>query len=125
MKSNLSETIEEIGRRGELEQEKLFYLLLNRQEEMRQELEEVPSYQKNLDFERLQYIIEAYRSHMRRGRDLFDQLTGWLQRMKQSRTEKSGEECENEYPMDAYYHMAVAEQEKDLRHMYPQRFEDE
>ena len=71
MKSNLSETIEEIGRRGELEQEKLFYLLLNRQEEMRQELEEVPSYQKNLDFERLQYIIEAYRSHMRRGRDLF------------------------------------------------------
>ena len=122
MKSDLSETIGEIGRRGEMEQDKLFCLLLNMQEKMRQELAEDPDYQKSLDLERLQSVIEDYRKHIREGRDLFDQLTGWLQRMEQSTAGKRREGYDSVYPMDTFYHMAVAEQEQDLMRLYPARF---
>ncbi len=122
MKTDLSETIGKIGRKGELEQDKLFCLLLNMQEKMRQELTENPTYRRTLDLERLQSIIESYRIYIRQGRDLFDQLTGWLQRMEQSEAGKRREESDSTYPMDTLYHMAVAEQEQDLQRLYPARF---
>ena len=122
MRSDLSETIEEIGRRGEMEQDKLFCLLLSMQEKMRQELTEDPNYKQSLDLERLQSVIDDYRKHIRKGRDLFDKLTGWLKRLEQNTAGKQGEESESIYPMDTIYHMAVAEQEQDLQRLYPARF---
>ena len=132
MKTDLSETIRETGRRGELEQEKLFCLLLEMLGKMRQELAEDPTYRKTLDMERLQTITDSFRIHMNQGRDLFDQLNGWMQRIERSAYKGSAEEtgCKetdsedagSEYPVDTLYHMAVAEQEQELRRLYPSRF---
>ena len=124
MKPKLSETICEIGRKGELEQDKLFCLLLQMQEKLRQELSEDPTYRRTLDLERLQSITTDYRAYIQRGRDLIDQLTGWLKRAEQNE-EREGTGIpgfsgvrESDYPMDALYHMAVAEQEQELQHLH-------
>lgn len=132
MKTDLSETIRETGRRGELEQEKLFCLLMEMLGIMRQEIAEDPTYRKTLDMERLQTIMDSFRVHMNQGRDLFDQLNGWMQRIERSAYRSSDEEADSretdseekgsEYPVDTLYHMAVAEQEQDLRRLYPSRF---
>ena len=122
MKTDLSEAVGELGRRGELEQDKLFCLLLNMRERMRQELTEDPDYQGTLELERLEAIIDCYREHMRQGRDLFDRLSGWTQRMDKKRAKKDRESEESDYPVDTYYHMAVAEQEQELLRLYPTRF---
>ena len=122
MKKMFYETIRETGRRGELEQDKLFCLLLDMQENIRQDLAENPDYRRTLELERLQAVTNAFRRHLREGRDILDQLTGWLQRVENSEDREEENSSETEYPMNTLYHLAVAEQEKDLQQLYPSNF---
>ncbi len=122
MKKMFYETIRETGRRGELEQDKLFCLLLDMQENIRQDLAENPDYRRTLELERLQAVTNAFRRHLREGRDILDQLTGWLQRVENSEDREEENSSETEYPMNTLYHLAVAEQEKDLQQLYPSKF---
>ena len=122
MKKMICETIRETGRRGELEQDKLFCLLLDMQENIRQDLAENPDYRRTLELERLQAVTNAFRRHLREGRDILDQLTGWLQRVENSEDREEENSSETEYPMNTLYHLAVAEQEKDLQQLYPSKF---
>ena len=122
METKLCEMIQETGRKGELEQDKLFCLLLDMQENMRQDLAENPDYRQTLELERLQAVINALRIHIRQGRDIFDQLTGWLQRIERGTETLEAYPEDAEYPMNTLYHMAVAEQEKDLQQLYPSKF---
>ena len=122
MKKMFYETIRETGRRGELEQDKLFCLLLDMQENIRQDLAENPDYRRTLELERLQAVTNAFRRHLREGRDILDQLTGWLQRVENSEDRDEENLSDTEYPMNTLYHLAVAEQEKDLQQLYPSKF---
>ena len=117
--------IRETGRKGELEQDKLFCLLLEVLEKMKQELAEDPVYRKKLDLERLQTITDSFRIHLQQGRELIDQLNGWMQRTNFGMDGISDGEKGSEYPLDTLYHMAVAEQEQDLHRMYPSKFSRE
>ena len=116
------ETLMEIGRKGEKEMEKLFCILLNIREKLRQEIGVNPTYDLTMALDGLQSIIDSYRAHNKEGRDLFDRLTGWTRRMESGEDPDPGGETEEEYPLDPMYHMAVAEQEKELYRLYPSRY---
>ena len=121
-KSDYSDILMELGKSVEKDLDKMFCILLNIREKLCQEVNVNPTYELKMALECLLSIMDSYRSHNRKGRDLFDWLSGWMRRMDWELLSDPAEESDKEYPMDPMYHMAVAEQERELYNLYPSRY---
>ena len=120
-KEDLWDTVIRTGKKGEIELEKMFYLLLDLQGMLRQEQKEHPDFYRIMELERLEEIVVDARIEIIRIKDLFDRITGNLERFRKAQDPET-EKREMIYASDPYYHRAVSEQQKDLYRIWPAKY---